>query len=95
MKKFMENNTSKMEEIKTYLFKVVVEPDEDRWVAYCPVLKDKGGATWGYTKREALKNIGEVIQMTVESMIEHGERIPEKPMEEVKIFSEPSVAVTV
>ncbi len=91
----MENNTSKMEEIKTYLFKVVVEPDEDRWVAYCPVLKDKGGATWGYTKREALKNIGEVIQMTVESMIEHGERIPEKPMEEVKIFSEPSVAVTV
>lgn len=84
-----------MEEIKTYIFKVVVEPDEDRWVAYCPVLRDKGGATWGYTKREALKNIGEVIQMTVESMLEHGERIPEKPMEEVKIFSEPSVAVTV
>lgn len=33
------------EEIKTYLFKIIVEPDEDRWVAYCPVFKDKGGAT--------------------------------------------------
>ena len=83
------------EEIKTYLFKIIVEPDEDRWVAYCPVLKDKGGATWGYTKKEALKNIREVMQMTVESMIEHGEKIPEKPEEEVRIFFEPSVAITV
>lgn len=93
--KFMKDNTSKIEELKTYLFKIIVEPDEDKWVAYCPILKDKGGATWGDTKREALKNIREVIQMTVESMIEHGEQIPEKPEEEVKVFSEPSVAVTV
>ena len=69
------------EEIKTYLFKVIVEPDEDRWIAYCPVLKNKGGATWGYTKDEALKNIREVIQMAIESMTEHGEKIPEKPVE--------------
>ncbi len=33
-------------EIKTYLFKVIVEPDEDRWVAYYPALQDRGGATW-------------------------------------------------
>jgi predicted RNase H-like HicB family nuclease len=83
------------EEIKTYLFKVIIEPDEDRWIAYCPVLKDKGGATWGYTKDEALKNIREVIQMTVESMIERGEKIPGKPEEGVRIFPEPLVAVTV
>jgi len=81
--------------MKTYVFRVVVEPDEDRWFAYCPVLKDKGGATWGYTKEEALKNIREVVQMTVESMVEHGERIPEEPEKEVKVFSEPKVAVTV
>jgi len=62
--------------MKTYIFKVVIEPDEDRWVAYCPVLADKGGATWGNTKEEALKNIKEVIEMTIESMIEHGEKIP-------------------
>jgi len=85
----------KEEHMRTYAFKVVVEPDEDRWVAYCPVLKDKGGATWGYTKEEALKNIREVIEMTIESMIEHNEPIPEKPQEEVKIFDTPLVAVTV
>jgi hypothetical protein len=28
--------------MKTYLFRLVVEPDEDRWVAYCPVLEEKG-----------------------------------------------------
>ena len=81
--------------MKTYVFRVVVEPDEDRWFAYCPSLKNNGGATWGYTKKEALKNIREVVQMTIESMIEHGEKIPEEPKEEVKGFPEPSVAVTV
>jgi len=81
--------------MKTYTFRVVVEPDEDRWFAYCPVLEDKGGATWGYTKEEALKNIREVVEMTIESMIEHGESIPEEPEAEVKVSSEPLVAVTV
>jgi len=38
--------------MKTYIFKVVVEPDEDRWHAYCPVLEDKGGATWGILKKK-------------------------------------------
>ena len=59
--------------MKTYIFKVLVEPDEDRWFAHCPVLEEKGAATWGYTQEEALKNIEEVVEMTVESMIEHGE----------------------
>ncbi len=82
--------------MKTYVFKVVVEEDpfEDgrmAYHAYCPALK--GAKTWGYTKEETLKNIQEVIEMTVESMIEHGESISEAP--EVQIFSEPRVAVTV
>mgnify|MGYP001130171520 CR=1 FL=1 len=81
--------------MKTYVFRVMVEPDEDRWFAHCPVLEEKGGATWGYTREEALKNLREVIEMTVESMAEHGEKIPEEPEEEVKVFSEPLVAVTV
>lgn len=62
--------------MKTYVFRVVVEPDEDRWVAYAPALKDRGGATWGYTREEALENIGQVVQMTVDSMVQHGEAIP-------------------
>jgi len=31
--------------MKTYTFNVVVEPDEDRWHAYCPVLVHQGAAT--------------------------------------------------
>ena len=61
--------------MKTYVFRIVVEPDEDAWVAYSPVLKDRGGATWGMTVDEAIENIRQVIQMTVDSMIEHGEPI--------------------
>ncbi len=54
--------------MKTYNFKVVIEPDEDfegnpaGWHAYCPALKQLGGSTWGETREEALKNINEVIR---------------------------------
>ena len=51
--------------------------------AFCSALK--GASTWGYTEEEALKNIREVVQMTVESMIEHREKIPEIPEELTKI----------
>jgi len=60
--------------MKTYTFKVVAEPDEDRWHAYCPALKRQGAATWGNTREEALKHIHEVVQLVVESMIGHGEQ---------------------
>lgn len=46
------------------------------------------------SKEEALKNIREVVEMTIESMIKHGEPIPEEGGE-VKVSSEPSVTVTV
>ena len=96
----MTTNTHKIIKggrMKTYVFEVVIEEDsfEDGRMAYhafCPALK--GASTWGYTKEEALKNIREVVQMTVESILEHGEKIPERP-KEVQIFSEPKVAVTV
>lgn len=80
--------------MKSYVFRVVVEPDEERWVAYAPAVKDRGGATWGETPEEALKNIQEVLQMTVESMMDHGETIPEDPSSDVQVFPEPRVAVT-
>ena len=62
--------------MKTYVFRIVVEPDEDAWLAYSPVLKDRGGATWGVTVDESIENIRQVIQITVESMIDHGEPVP-------------------
>lgn len=87
--------------MKTYNFKVVIEPDEDfdgnlsGWHAYCPALKNIGGATWGATKAEALKNIDDVVHMVVESMLEHGEAVPEEPADQVEVTVEPRVAVTV
>ena len=80
--------------MKTYTFKVVVEPDEDAWSVYCPALLKYGGATWGKTKEKALKHIQEVVQMVVESMIEHGDHIPDRGPD-VEVREEPIVAVTV
>ncbi|MBI4531535.1 MAG: type II toxin-antitoxin system HicB family antitoxin [Candidatus Latescibacteria bacterium] len=81
--------------MKTYSFKVVVEPDEDRWHAYCPVLERYGAATWGYTREEALQHIHEVVKMVVEELLEDNIPLPKVPQEEVMIFPEPRVAVTV
>jgi predicted RNase H-like HicB family nuclease len=85
--------TSTKSEMKTYIFDVDVVPDEDRWFARCPALENRGAATWGYTREEALKNLREVIEMTVEGMIEDGESIPEEPG--IQIFLEPRVAITI
>ena len=87
--------------MKTYNFGVVVEPDEDfdgnpaGWHAHCPALKGKGGSTWGNSREEALKHINEVVQLVVESMIEHGEQLPNESTEEVQVTVEPRVTVNV
>jgi predicted RNase H-like HicB family nuclease len=87
--------------MKTYNFKAVLEPDEDfdgspsGWHACCPALERQGASTWGATEAEAIKNIGSVVQMVVESMREHGERLPEEPIGDVEVTVEPRVAVTV
>ena len=62
--------------MKTYVFRVVVEPDEDRWVSYCPLLAQYGAATWGYTEAEALKHIREVVDMVLAELTEDGLPIP-------------------
>ncbi|HWE87685.1 MAG TPA: type II toxin-antitoxin system HicB family antitoxin [Terracidiphilus sp.] len=77
--------------MKSYIFRVVVEPDEDAWRAYIPDLEDRGGATWGKTREEALRNIHEVAQMVIESMLEDGESLPGG----ITQVDEPVVAVTV
>ncbi len=87
--------------MKTYNFRVVLEPDEDfdgnpsGWHAYCPVLERQGASTWGATEVEALKNINSVVHMIVESMLEHGEGLPEEPSDQVEVTADPRVAVTV
>ncbi len=81
--------------VKTYTFKVVVEPDEDRWHAYCPALEKHGAATCGDTKEEALRHIHEVVEMVVEGLIEDGVSIPDSPQQDVTVFPDSRVAVSV
>jgi predicted RNase H-like HicB family nuclease len=91
--------------MKTYNFKVVIEPDEDfdgnpsGWHAYCPALERLGGSTWGETREEALKNINDVVHMIVEEFVEEGRPLPEGPAESVEVAEisqqEPRIAITV
>ena len=67
--------------MKTYAFQVVIEkdkwpdePDENAvWRAYIPALEHKGAASWGYTQKEALKNLQDAVDLVIESLLEHGE----------------------
>jgi predicted RNase H-like HicB family nuclease len=90
--------------MKTYTFKVVVEPDEDAegnqaWHAYCPALESMGGATSGVTREEALQNINKVVQLIVQELAEEGRSLPEGPRDEVEVLeistAEPRIAVTI
>ncbi|MBI2150200.1 MAG: type II toxin-antitoxin system HicB family antitoxin [Acidobacteria bacterium] len=67
--------------MKSYVFKVVVEDDEHEdgrkaFSVCCPALEHVGAVTWGDTREEALKNIGEVLHMIVEEFAEEGKEIP-------------------
>jgi predicted RNase H-like HicB family nuclease len=77
--------------MRSYVFPVAIESDEDVWRAYVPELESRGAATWGHTKEEALKNIQEVAQMVIEALLEDGESLPAS----VTVSDRPLVAVTV
>lgn len=77
--------------MKSYLFPVVVEPDEDVWRAYVPDLESRGAATWGHTREEALRNIQEVAQLVIEQLLEDHEQLPAS----VSISDQPLLSVTV
>jgi predicted RNase H-like HicB family nuclease len=91
--------------MKTYNFKVVVEPDEDfdgnpsGFHAYCPALERQGASSWGATEAEALKNINEVLHMIIEEFVEEGKALPEGPADDVEVSEvskeTPRIAVTV
>jgi predicted RNase H-like HicB family nuclease len=90
--------------MKTYSFKVVLEPDEDAqgspaWFAHVPALESVGAATSGRTKEEALRRINEVVRMIVQESIEDGKPLPEGPHDSVEVEEvsqqEPRIAVTV
>jgi len=77
--------------MKSYVFPVVIEADEDIWRAFVPDLESRGAATWGHTREEALRNIQEVAQMVIEQMLEDKEPLPAS----VSVSDRPVVSVTV
>ena len=77
--------------MKSYVFPVALERDEDVWRACVPQLESRGGSTWAHTKEEALQNIQEVVQIMVEELLEDGEPLPQG----VRVADEPAVAVNV
>ena len=87
----LEPVSKKGQSSKAYKFQAVIEPDEDEWFACCPALETQGAATGGITWEEAYININQVLRMTLESMIEHGETIPADAPE----FSGEPITVTV
>ena len=101
--------------MKTYAFEVVLEKDKwldesnktDVWRAYIPALEHKGAASWGYTQKEALKNLQDAVDLLVEYLLEQGEEIdfeslladqeesPSEPSSQIQVSDVPLIAVTV
>jgi predicted RNase H-like HicB family nuclease len=64
--------------MKTYVFHVELEPDEEGWRAFYPPLEEQGASTWGESREAALNHIQEVLTMTVEERIEANEPVQEQ-----------------
>jgi predicted RNase H-like HicB family nuclease len=81
--------------MRTDSFKVVVEPDEGGYHAYCPALRHLGAVTQGATEDEALSNINEVIHMIVNELRDDGLGLPVASTEDAEISEGNLVAITV
>ena len=65
-----------------YIYRVVIEPDADRFYAEIPSLS--GCYSWGYTYLEALKNIKESLELYLEVAAEDGRPIPVEDPQTIK-----------
>jgi predicted RNase H-like HicB family nuclease len=72
--------------VTTYAFKVLVEPDEGGFHAYCQALRRFGAVTQGTTAEEALKNINEVVQIIADELREDGIALPSASDDDVGVF---------
>lgn len=54
---------------------IVIEPDKDRFHAYCPLLK--GLHVDGMTEEEAFSNAVDAVFVYLKSLIEHNDPIPD------------------
>lgn len=76
----------------TYVFEVELEPDEEGWRAFQPVLEEIGASTWGPTREDAVRNLEQVLALILEELAEAGETLP--TASGVSVSDKPLVAVT-
>ena len=89
--------------MKTYSFQVVLEkdkwpdePDENAvWRAYIPALEHQGAASWGYTQKEALKNLQDAVDLLIEYLLEHEKELPIEPCSQIQVSDVPLIALNV
>ena len=62
--------------MQTYVFSVVIEPDEEGWRAFYPSWEHIGVSTWGPTREDALKNIQEVLEIILDEFEQEGKPMP-------------------
>ena len=79
--------------MKTYVFRVELEPDEEGWRVFYSPLEELNASTWGENQEAALKHIQEVLAMIVEERIEAKE--PIQNQESVRAAEGTLVSVTV
>lgn len=62
--------------MKSYTYRVIMEPDEGGYHAYVPALR--GCHTWGQTVDEAREMIRDAMDVYLRSLIADGKDIPEE-----------------
>lgn len=80
--------------MKTYTFRVIIEPDGKAFHGYVPILR--GCHTCGKTLEETKKNLKEAIKCHVQGLVRDGENIPqeENAFELVQTFTDKELALT-
>ena len=75
-------------ETKVLNYRIIVEPETHEktgkvvYVSYCPKL---GVSDWGRTVEQAIAHIREAIECHLESLVKHGEDIPQPDTDEYVI----------
>ncbi len=101
--------------MKTYSFQVVLEkdkwPDEPNenavWRTYIPALEHRGASSWGYTQKEALKNLQDAVdllfeylseqggEINLDSLLRHQEEGSSESCSQIQVSDVPLIAITV
>ncbi len=101
--------------MKTYTFEVVIEEDEwldERikdpvWRTYIPSLVHQGASSWGYTQKEALKNLQDAVdllfeylseqkeEINLDSLLRHPEEGSSESCSQIQVSDVPLITVTI